>query len=167
MDTPRNDRHAVALELRDFAYLLDANLTQALDGDPLQCPQHLDACRLGLEAMRRLAAQHDFVELPALDAVEGGIARLACARYQDGDCATLTDDERNDHLDVQARHLTEIEGVGTATARRLFAAGIPDVAALLALSDEALADLPEIDAATKTRIAQGLKKHRGAAAPGD
>ncbi|MFD2189742.1 helix-hairpin-helix domain-containing protein [Pistricoccus aurantiacus] len=160
MENLHPEQHEVALELRELVYLVDSNLQQAIEGDPVTSPEYLDAARQGLEAMRKLANHHDFVNLPTLDSAELEMARFACAYYQSGACDTLTEDERTDFLDIHAQHLTQLEGVGRATARRLFSAGVYDPQALLAMSDEALAELPDLDTATRNRLQASLASHR-------
>jgi len=151
---PREEQHAIALQLQQLARRARRALLVALASDThsQDAMGELQVADEALTEIAELSSQHDFVALPELDDVRRGVDRLACQLYQDGACDGLGEAEHEAFLDRHARALTALDGIGPITARRLFAHGISDLDQLRELGPDALDDVTGLNAATLARI---------------
>ncbi|PXX95605.1 helix-hairpin-helix domain-containing protein [Halomonas sp. LBP4] len=152
-----SSRHTVALELQALArQAREALLTVLATENPPTALAELDRAVAALARIDDLASQHDFVDLPMLDDVRGSVDRLACELYHQGACDGLDEKARTAFIDRHARGLTALEGIGTATARRLFVHGISNLEQLRALDPAALDEVEGLGSAILARIKANL-----------
>lgn len=151
---------AELLALRTLTQRFEHELLAALDAElPAEAVDRLETigeCRDQLEeALVRL----DVGELqPTLTRLGLGLDRLACELYQRGGWAHLGAAQHHALLTRHARGLTQVKGVGPATAQLLFSHGISDPERLHQWELNALDDVAGLNAAVLAR----LKKQLGA-----
>ncbi|MDR5894258.1 helix-hairpin-helix domain-containing protein [Halomonas mongoliensis] len=154
----RELRHAIALEYREQARRARRALLRvmATDTHDREALAELEIADQALAELASLASRHDLVALPMLPAIRRGADRLACQLYQDGACDDLDEDAHEAFLNRHARSLTELDGIGPVTARRLFAHGIADLEQLRALGPDALDEVTGLGGATLARLRESL-----------
>ncbi|PXX90519.1 hypothetical protein CR158_09305 [Halomonas heilongjiangensis] len=156
-DQGHSPRHTVALELQAQAQRARKALLIVLATEsPATAIAELDHAVEALARIEALASQHDFVDLPMLDDVGSSVDRLACELYHQGACDDLDAKALTAFIDRHARGLTALEGIGPASARKLFAHGISNLEQLRALDPTALDEVEGLGNATLARIKANL-----------
>lgn len=162
--TPRGSppERAELLALRTLAQRFENELLAALDTEnPAEAVDRLETiseCRDQLEEeLERL----DVVALqPTLTRLGLGLDRLACELYRRGGWAHLNAAQHRILLTRHARGLTQVKGVGPATAQLLFSHGISDPERLYHLEPNTLDDVTGLNAAVLARLKRQLGADR-------
>ncbi|TVP46754.1 MAG: helix-hairpin-helix domain-containing protein [Halomonas sp.] len=140
-------------QLRDDINTLMQTVTTLIEGEPtfatLETALHSHAALSDQLAMY----SPDASSAAALQRIEDFITRQAGSYYQANE-ATLDDQESKRFIALFARQLLALEGVGPATARQLFTAGIFTPEAFFKLTPQALEalDLPSTTLARLTPL---------------
>ncbi|MGR2737193.1 helix-hairpin-helix domain-containing protein [Billgrantia sp. Q4P2] len=154
---------ATALALQSLAQRLERELLAALESKSSQAAvdrlETISACCDQLaDALQQIDSQQ---AQPVLESLRLGLDRYACDLYQRGGWEHLDDTRRTTLLSRHAIRLTQVKGVGPASAQVLFVHGISDPERLHRLEPQALDEIEGLNAAVLARLKEGLE-----AAPG-
>ncbi|PMR74909.1 helix-hairpin-helix domain-containing protein [Billgrantia endophytica] len=148
--------HEAALALKAQIRRLEEHLLEAMAAKPADAVAPLKAADEALEELRQQLQACPDVQLPTLDGIAQGMARLACDLCRQGACDDLSDESRQAFIDHYAAELTTVDGIGPVSARALFAHGFSDSARLRQADPEELDHVSGLGAATLARIKQNL-----------
>jgi len=139
-----------AEKLRDDVNALMQTVNRLMEGKIT--PKTLETALHSHDALSDQLSSYspDASALTALQRIEDFITLQAGSYYQATE-ATQSDQENKRFISVYARQLLALEGIGPATARQLFAAGIFTSNALYDLSPDAIEAL-ELPSTTQARV---------------
>lgn len=148
--------------LRHLVRELEQELLAALDDQTAQSAvDRLQAINHSLEALDQSLQTIDPEVAGALvERLRLGLDRLACDLHQRGGWEHLDAAQRNALLSRHAAGLTRIDGVGKASAERIFLHGISDPERFQRLTPEALDDIEGLNGAVLARLKKALTEAR-------
>jgi hypothetical protein len=154
--------HETAETLLSLARRLEHDLLAALDAvSPQQAVDRLLTSVERLDELDTALAELDSqVTGPLVQRLRLGLDRLACDLYQRGGWQHLDETQRRALLARHAVGLTQVDGIGPASAEVLFLHGISDPERLCQWEPDALDDIEGLNAAVLARLKRELEAMR-------
>ncbi|MGL6214627.1 helix-hairpin-helix domain-containing protein [Billgrantia desiderata] len=154
--------HETAETLLSLVRRLEHELLTTLDADSPQ--QAVDSLLTSVECLDELdtalAELDPQVTGPLVQRLRLGLDRLACDLYRRGGWQHLDESQRQALLARHATGLTQVDGIGPASAQVLFLHGISDPERLCQWEPDALDDIEGLNAAVLARLKRELEASR-------